>query len=140
MSHYRTAYREAAAAAILTSPDFRGYARVSAWAQKVDPTQMPCFGVATPRETSARAGGGTVHRVTTVQIGARLAGGEDLEQMLDAISLAAEVAVLPALEPLSHIVELAQVSTSVDAGGERRIGTLIMDFSVTRFTDAGGQD
>ncbi len=140
MNHYRTDYRTVVAAALDVALVGRGFRRVSAWAQKVDDSQLPCFGVATPGETSSREGGDTVHRVTTVQVAARIAGDEDgIEAALDELSLTIEAAVLPALDPVSHIVALSTTGTTVDAGGQRRLGILIMNFSVTRFTDAASQ-
>ena len=140
MTHYREGYREALAGELERDPAFAGFRREMAWAQRIDTSQLPVFGVATPRESCARAGGTTVHRVTTVQVALKIAGGADLEGALDTLSLALERCALGALRDLAHIVELSSTSSSVDAGGEKRTGVLIMEFAVTRFTDAASQD
>lgn len=138
MTHYRGAYRAAVSAALEAALADQRFSRISAWAQSVDPGQIPCFGVATPSETSSREGGTTVHRATVLQVAARVTGDEaHLETHLDDLSLTVEAVVLEALEPLSQIAALTSTSTSVDAGGQRRLGVLVMTFSVIRFTDAG---
>lgn len=137
MTHYRSEYRKVVREALQVEPALGGYTYLSAWAQKIDPSQLPVFGVATPNEASSRQGGDTVHRITTLQIAARFRGGDDIEDDLDDLSLAIEAAVLTALDPVSHIAELSRTSASPDAGGEQRSGTLLMEFTITRFTDAG---
>lgn len=138
MTHYRADYRAAVIAALDAALVSRGFNRLSAWAQTVDPGQLPCFGVATPSESSTREGGATVHRSTTLQVAARIMGDEaNLESALDDLSIDIEAAVLAALDPISHIAALASTNTSIDSGGQRRLGVLIMTFTVIRFTDAG---
>ena len=138
MTHYRADYRAAVIAALDAALAAGGFTRISAWAQNIDPGQLPCFGVATPSEGSTREGGDTVHRSTTLQVAARIMGDEaNLETALDDLSIEVEAAVLAALDPISHIAALASTSTSIDAGGQRRLGVLVMTFTVIRFTDAG---
>ncbi|VDC31420.1 hypothetical protein [Pseudogemmobacter humi] len=137
MTHYRTAYRNAVKDAIAGDAAFGDFTFLPAWSQKIDPSQLPVFGVATPSEGSSRQGGDTVHRVTTVRVAMKVVEAGDIEAELDDLSFDIEALVLPVLEPLSHIVELNSTATSTEAGGERKTGTLVMDFSVTRFTDAG---
>lgn len=137
MSHYRAEYRAAVTAALSASPQFSQFRTQSAWVQRLDPGKLPCFAVATPGEGSTREAGNTVHRTTTVQVAFRMDGTSDLETCLDDLSIVAEQVILEALEPLTHILALAETTTSIDAGGERPIGILIMKFTATRFTDAG---
>jgi hypothetical protein len=137
MSHYRADYRAAVTAAIKASPQFSQFRTQSAWVQRLDPDQLPCFAVATPREGSTREGGNSVHRTTTVQVAFRMDGSGDLETSLDDLSIVAEQVILEALQPLAHILSLAGTTTSIDAGGERPMGILIMEFTAIRFTDAG---
>lgn len=140
MSHYRSEYRGIVGVALNAALVGRGFRQIAAWSQRVDDSQLPCFGVATPQETSSREGGDTVFRTTTLQVAARIQGDEEsIEAALDALSLDIEAEVLVALDPLAHIVALDTTDTSVDAGGQRRLGVLIMNFSVIRFTDAGRQ-
>lgn len=137
MTHYRAEYRAVTRDALSASERFQEFQEKSAWAQNIDPEALPIFGVATPRETSSREGGGTVHRVTTVLVALKRQGGDDLEDILDGDSLEVERILLGVLEPCSHIVALGATDTSINGEGSQRIGTLLMEFLVTRFTDAG---
>lgn len=138
--HYRKAYREAIAAAVLADPAFAGFRRETAWAQQIDPSQLPIFGVATPGESCAESSVSTVHRRTTVQVALKIAASATVEDDLDDLSLALEVCVLDALGPLCPIVALTSTSTSIDAGGRQRAGVLVMEFTALRFTGAGSQN
>lgn len=137
MRHYRAGYRDAVRRAIEGDSDFLDFTFLPAWTQKIDPSQLPVFGVSTPSEGSSRQGGNTVHRITTVRVSMMILAEEDIEAELDDLSLPVEALVLAALDPISHIVELTRTSTVPEAGGEQKIGTLLMEFSVTLFTDAG---
>lgn len=137
MIHYRAEYRAAVRSAIEGYSEFLDFAFLPAWSQKIDPSQLPVFGVSTPAESSSRQGGDTVHRVTTVQVSMMILADDDIEAELDDLSLTLEAVVLAALDPVSHIVELSRTRAVPEAGAEQKIGTLLMEFSVTRYTDAG---
>lgn len=137
MTHYRSAYRQAVREAIEGMPELAAFTFLPAWTQKIDASQLPVFGVSTASEGSSRQGDNTVHRVTTVRVSMMTRAADDVESELDDLSLAVEAVVLAALDPISHIVELSRTSIAPEAGGEQKIGTLLMEFSVTRFTEAG---
>lgn len=140
MPHYRAEYRAAVKAAIAAEPRFRCFRAKSAWAQNIDPRELPVFGVATPREPCSREGGTTVHRVTTVLIALKRAGGDDVEDILDEDSIEIERVVLPVLLARAQIVALAMTETFVNGEGSQRVGTLLMELTATRFTDEGSED
>lgn len=137
MTHYRAEYRAAVTAALAASAAFASFKTQSAWAQKIDPGQLPCFAVATPREGSSREGGSTVHRQSTVQVAFRIDGNADIEGAMDDLSIEAEAVILPVLEGLAHIVALTSTNMAVDASGAKPVGVVILEFTAVRFTDAG---
>lgn len=116
-------------------PDHRP---IRAWAQKIDPGFLPCFGVATPAETSTREAQDCVQRRTTLQVAVKAFGADDgLEAAMDGLSLAVEAAVLAALEPLALMVWLERTGSTIEAGGMQKLATLTLEFAVVRFTDPG---
>lgn len=135
MTHYRTTYRTLAAAALKSAPALAGFRQIDAWAQGIDPSQLPCFGIATPSETSSRSASEGVDRQTTIQIAAKISGAADqLEAALDDLSAEIEAVVIGALDiSAAHIVSLASTSTTISAEGQKRTGTLVLEFSAIRF-------
>lgn len=129
--HYRRAYRDAAVAALGAAPELIGFTHLSAWAQNIDEATLPAFGVATPRETKAREAHDTSVRATVLTVALKRAGGDDLEDLLDADSVVVERAVIGSIETNDRECALTDTSVEIDGGASRRIGTIIMNFTVT---------
>lgn len=127
--HYRAVYRSAVRAALLASPEFGAFNARSAWAQKIDPEELPVFGVATPRESKDLEGHGTSARSTQLIVVLKRLGGDDLEDVLDIDSEAVERIVLAALltDP-ERMVTLTDTEVTIDGSGAQRVGTLQMTF------------
>ena len=127
--HYRAIYRSLVRAAMLASPEFGAFNARSAWAQKIDPEELPVFGVATPRETKDLEGHGTSTRSTHVIVVLKRLGGDDLEDVLDLDSEAVERIVLTAmLADPERMVALTDTEVTIDGSGAQRVGTLQMTF------------
>ena len=127
--HYRAVYRSLVRAAMLASSEFGAFNARSAWAQKIDPEELPVFGVATPRETKDLDSQDNSTRSTQVIVVLKRLGGDDLEDVLDLDSEAVERIVLTALltDP-ERMVTLTDTEVTIDGSGAQRVGTLQMTF------------
>ncbi|TYB83967.1 hypothetical protein [Oceaniovalibus sp. ACAM 378] len=130
MSHYRSEYRTAVRTALKASSEFAEFTIMSAWAQKIDAETLPVMGVATPREGKQRDSLESSARETTVIVALKRQGGEDIEDVLDDDSAVIERLVLSALEADGQDCQLVDTEIDLDGGGARRVGTLIMRFTV----------
>lgn len=131
MPHYRAGYRAAVRAAMAGSAQFDGFTVMSAWAQNIDADTLPVFGVATPHEGKQREAEDSSARDTTVKVAVKRTGGDDLEDVLDDDSAIVEQLVLAVLDTDDAPCLLTDTQIELDGGGARRIGTLIMNFTVT---------
>lgn len=131
MTHYRTEYRAALLAALQVDPVFADFTTLSAWVRDIDAQTLPVLAVATPREVKDRDALETSQRDTTVMVVVKIKGGDDLEQVLDDLSMRVEQLAIPALETAARPCFLTDTEVVVDGGGERRVGTLTMKFLVT---------
>lgn len=129
--HYRSQIRAATRLALLHCPHFAGFTMISAWASSIDAEALPVLAVMTPGETKDGAARGASERRVTLQILVRRAGGEDIEDALDLDSAQIEATVLAALQTEGVGGELQATEISIDHAGERRIGSLDMQFQVT---------
>ena len=131
MSHYRADLRAAGIDAILASTHFAGFNSRSAWAQNIDPTALPVVGIATPREDKTSSGLAESERVITAVVVMKRRGDDDLDDVLDADSVEAEVTLLTAFETVAEQCLLRTTEIRIDGDGSSRIGTLTMTFQVT---------
>lgn len=136
MSHYRRAIRDTAVAAMAAAPAFQGFTQMSAWAQGLDLRSLPVWGIATPREVKAITGLEDAERAVDLVLVLKRAGGDDLEDLLDEDSHAAEVAIVPGLRAATYDSSFLRSSEiRLDAGGEKRVGTLTMTFQIKVWTE-----
>lgn len=135
MAHVVTALRANVRAALQAAVPDVSWPKDN-WA-KIDPTQLPRGGVATPRVLTERIDVETVERRVDVVAVLKRMGGEDLEDELDADSGAIEVAVLAVFEVSSDDFDLVETQTEFDAGGKKTVGTLMMLFRVVLRTEEG---
>jgi len=126
----RTAVREAL---ILAMPAI-------AWSRKrvrSDTSQLPIGMVYTPRVLTERFDAAQVAREVEVSIWIKREGGDTLEDEMDEESAVLEVAVLAALEEMSHDYDLVETQVDIDAGAKAPVGVLQMQFRVVLVTDIG---
>jgi len=129
--HYRAEYRALARAALLADPTFEDYTLLSAWVRDIDPSTLPVLHVATPRETKEQDTHTSSTRVTTLMVIAKIKGGDAIEDKLDELSTVVETVIGTALDSAERACLLGDTEVTVDGGGEKRVGTLIMRFSIT---------
>ncbi|MCL4069004.1 hypothetical protein M3484_20820 [Pseudomonas sp. GX19020] len=133
MTHYRSRYRAVIQAALTASPRFADFTVRSAWAQNISAEDLPVFGIATPVESKNRDSLDTSERETTVHIVFKRLGLDDIEDILDEDSAAAETAILDALQASGIQGDLAQTEIRLDGAGEQRAGSLTMTFRLMAF-------
>lgn len=109
-----------------------------AWAHRPDESQLPAYGVFTPRETVVGSTGSEVNKTVDVVVALRLSGGDDIEDEMDAISAAVEAAVLAHLEAEEY-PQFALISTDLplSQSGGIRLGDIDMLFQVERYVPQG---
>lgn len=134
MTHPRAEFRADVRTALLAEARFAAFTLLSAWAQNIDAELLPVMAVATPREGKSLTGHAEAQRVTSLVVVIKRAGGDDLEDVLDDDSDAAEIAVLAALDSANQEAVLETTETRLDGDGSRRVGTLTMTFRVTTWT------
>jgi hypothetical protein len=137
VTHYRRTIRDAVAAAVEADATFSGATRLKSWGRTIDADKCPVYSVTTPREQVNRAAVDQSDRTVSVFFGLRRAGGDELEDTLDADSAAAEAAILPALD---GYLDAQFVETRIEINHDNaatRIGTLLMEFRAVVATDEG---
>lgn len=142
MPHYRSLYRAAARAALALEPHFVGVTVLPAWRGNVDADSLPVMGVVTPSEATALSRHNQTERGTLLQVVIKRFGLDDLEDMLDQDSAAIEAAVIPAIWTAQNDVQCKpeSVAISLDAHGEKTIGTLIVSFRVASWRPLAAQN
>lgn len=133
MSHYRSDLRAAAISAITGQLHFTDYTSFSAWSQNIDPDALPAFGVATPREEKTLDGLETSQRAITLIVVFKRRGGDDLDDIMDDDSVAAEMALMPALQGIIDAIDLTSTEVRIDGEGSSRVGTLTLTFRATHW-------
>lgn len=128
--HYRSTYRGVVRMALAADPAFASFTVLSAWAQNIDEKTLPVLAVATPGETKDLPALGESARDTQLVVVAKIKGGNALEDDLDDLSELIERATLTALDTSTRQCELRNTTVQIDGGGESRVGTLTMTFSV----------
>ncbi|WP_376872378.1 hypothetical protein [Albirhodobacter sp. R86504] len=129
--HYRATFRETVRVAMMMSAEFSAFNQRSAWAQTIDASELPVFGVATPRETKVLDAQDVSTRSTQLIVVLKRLGGDDLEDVLDFDSEAVERIVLTALlaDP-QRMASLSDTEVTIDGSGAQRVGTLQMTFRI----------
>lgn len=140
MPHPRKAYRDACRAAVLADAAFAGVRFLPAWGKPEDDDALPAFTVATPSERTALRTGRSVNRTTDVLVAMKLAGGDNIEDLLDVYASDLERVCLPALAALCEVAQLVETDVKFDFGGKRRVGDVMLRFEAVRFTAEGSQD
>ena len=128
--HYRSIYRGVVRMALAADPAFASFTVLSAWAQNIDEKTLPVLAVATPTEAKDLPALGESARDTQLVVVAKIKGADELEDDLDDLSDLIERAVITALNTDARQCELRNTSVQIDGGGESRVGTLTMTFSV----------
>ncbi|NEX45187.1 hypothetical protein [Pseudotabrizicola algicola] len=131
----RTAIRAAAKLALQGAAGLTAFTEMSAWAQSVDSSILPAWGVVTPRETRLRQANDTAQEELVLAVFVKRLGDDDIEDVLDADSALIETAIIPALRALERDCELTSTEIRLDGEGARRLGTLTMAFTVTYWAD-----
>lgn len=131
MPHYRATFRTIARIALQSQSEFADYQQMSAWSQTFDDSELPFFAVATPRERKDRSNHGSSTRETMMAAVFKLRGGDDLEDILDDLSIVAEQAILEALVDEGRDCVLNETMIDLDGGSGNRVGTLTLQFAIT---------
>lgn len=117
--------RDNARAAIAQAAPFEEFTDLKGFPKSIDSQSLPCFGVGTPRERREVDGLDSQDAKTDLVVVIKCDGGEDLEDVLDEHAEQLEALLIPALGGPREI-EVTEISTSVDAAGDRRVGTMVM--------------
>lgn len=133
MTHYRTRYRQIAHLALTVAPHFAGVKLMSAWVSSVSADDLPAMGIATPRERKDESALDSSDRETTMVIVLKRAGTDDIEDRIDADSLAIEAAILASMRTEGVGAQLDTTTIQIDGQGERRIASLTMEFRLLAF-------
>lgn len=131
--HYRKEYRDFVKAALSTESTYEDFTVLPAWAQNISARDLPVIGVATPTEAKDLLDHGTSVRQTRLLVLAKMVGGDEIEDTLDDLSDSLERSVMSAVNSEKIECLLTGTSIEVDAGGENRVGSLTMEFSVTKW-------
>ncbi len=136
--HPRKKLRDDLRAALAAHADFAGWTQFKAWAHRPDESQLPAWGVFTPRETVAQSTGLAVNKTVDLVIALRIAGGEAIEDEMDAISATVEDQVIGYLQANAY-PEFGLLSTDLPLSlpGAKRLGDIDMLFQVVRYTVEG---
>jgi len=130
MTHYRKIYRDTVRSALQADAAFTDFTVMSAWAHNLDIDDVPAFGVATPQETKRLDSLDSSERETQLVVILKIKGGDAIEDLMDGFSELVEPIVITALSGPASECLLTNTTTKVDGGGEVRVGTLTMEFSV----------
>ena len=142
MTHFRTtlrvAVRDGLAAAVSTAPALSGFTVLRAWGQNIDTDVLPAIGVFIPRELVAGADVSRQLRVADIVVMVRRAGGDDLEDLLDADAAAIEPVVEEILAT-AGTGEHGLASTDIDISGEgkARVGKMNLMFRAGKYVARG---
>lgn len=134
---YRAAYRAAAFAALAADTRLGAVTQISAWGESLDIDTLPVLGVVTPSETARPSAHGQFERGTLLQVVLKRSGGKTLEDALDADAAAIEAAVVGALLTSEIQCFPEDLTTVVNGEGQRRIGTVVVNFRVTSWRSLG---
>lgn len=128
MAHYRTAFRDAARAALAADPHFAGVEVLKIWPGSIDDAILPVLGVLTPQEPSQRDSQKSVTRRTLMQVALRRKGGDDIEDQLDEDSARIEAVILATLRSSDVRAVLEDTTVVSHSQSQAYVGTLIMSF------------
>jgi hypothetical protein len=131
MSHAKE-LRDTSRAVLAGMARFSGFVPLRTWARDIDEAELPSWCVATPRVRQNKDAARKYSVEPDLEIQLRRAGGDSLEDDLDADADAIEAALLPALEAISEAPEMVLIETSFHNAGERRVGFLNMRFSARK--------
>lgn len=136
--HPRKRLRDDLRAALAAHPDFFGWTQFKAWAHRPDDSQLPAWGVFTPREQVAQSTGSYVTKSVDLVVALRLSGGADIEDDMDSISATVEDLVIGYLQAEAY-PEFGLISSDlpISRPGDARLGDIDMLFQVVRYTAEG---
>jgi len=121
---WRKAFRDFAKTGMRTDPYFSAFTELPSWAQDIDAGTLPVWSVMTPREQIDSQNKDELRRTFDLTVTMARAGGDDVDDILDADALAAEAAVMPTLKSAGLYAEMAGVATRMAGEGARRLGEI----------------
>lgn len=135
---WRAAYRTAARVSLAQVHRFQNIPLERSWSGHVDDSRLPIMGVVTPSEGVRPSSSGRFERETLLQVALKRSGGASLEDDLDLDAEAIEAAVFAALINPSVQCFPAEISTSINGDGARRLGTVVVTFRILSWRAAPG--
>lgn len=138
MTHFRTTLRVAVRDGLAAAPALSGFTVLRAWGQNIDADALPALGVFIPRELVAVSDVSQQLRVPEIVVQVRRAGGDDLEDLLDADAAAIEP-VVEAILAAAGTGEHGLASTDIDISGEgkARVGKMNLMFRAGKYVARG---
>lgn len=138
-THARASLRAAVTAACATALDTATWDKP--WWRKVNPSDLPLGGVATPMERPVRVSGRSVARAVDLVVMLKIADvGDATDALLDAHSVTLERAVIPVLAGVSDDFDLVECETALKSESGETIGELALRFRVVLKTPEGTPD
>lgn len=134
----RAHFRNLARAALAADARMGAFTQLSAWTGNIDAKILPVLGVVTPQERITPETLQDFQRSTLLQVVVKRAGGDELEDLLDADADAVEAAICPALLGTSFHCVPEDLTIALNGDGERRIGTAVVGFRILWFRRLGG--
>lgn len=131
MAHYRSTYRAQALAALAAHEHFAGFTMLKVWSGSVDDDTLPVIGVLTPQERVDQVGKPSTARRTTLQVGLRRRGFDDVEDQLDEDSELIEAIICATFLSQRQACFLEETSVVANTDGRANIGTLVMTFRLS---------
>jgi hypothetical protein len=138
VTHLRTSLRVAVRDGLSGAAALSEFTVLRAWGQNIDTDALPALGVFIPRELIAGADVSQQLRVPEIVVQVRRAGGDDLEDLLDADAAAIEP-VVEAILAAAVSGEHGLASTDIDISGEgkSRVGKMNLMFRAGAYVPRG---
>lgn len=135
MTAWRKTMRADVRAAIRTAPEFAGWTEISVGARSLDASSLPAVAVGTPRELSDRDGMDSSERALSLIVVVKRVGDDAfaLEDACDDDAATLEQLVIAAVEDPGRTAVLTETRFDEDAGGDRKVGTLSLLFTITHW-------
>ncbi|MDS9467347.1 hypothetical protein RGQ15_07135 [Paracoccus sp. MBLB3053] len=131
MAHFRSEYRALVRAALRDHARFADFTILKVWPGSIDAATLPVLGVLTPQDRCEQETMTSTSRRTLLQVAARRAGHDEVEDVLDADSEIIEAVVNAAIRGAGISCFLDETSVVSNTMGERHVGTLVMSFRLT---------
>ena len=132
MTAWRKEIRSSVRAAVRAAAEFADWTETSVGARSVDATALPMFAVGTPRELSDRDGMDSTERNLSLVVVVKRLGDDPfaLEDACDDDAAILESLVIAAVDSINRTAVLTETRYDEDAGGDRKVGTLSLLFSI----------